>query len=125
MREDFDVVTLAGKYFSAVELASLCSLPIAKQKEGFFNCWTRKEAYIKAVGQGLSLPLNGFDVSLSPEVPAELLRIGGDPQPALQWSLRELSVGSAYSAAVAVEGKIDGVKCWRSPSLRKSSEYIV
>ncbi len=122
MREDFDVVTLASEHFSAVELASLYSLPIAKQKEGFFNCWTRKEAYIKAVGQGLSLPLNGFDVSLSPGVPAELLRIGGDPQPALRWSLHELPVGSEYRAAVAVEGKIDGVKCWRSPSLGKSSE---
>ncbi len=114
VREDFDVIALASKYFSPLEFSSLCSLPIAEQKKAFFNCWTRKEAYIKAVGQGLSLSLDGFDVSLAPGVPAQLLSIGGEPQPALQWSLRELPVGSTYSAAVAVEGKIRSLKCWRA-----------
>lgn len=116
VREDFDPIALASKYFSPLELSSLRSLPIAEQKVGFFNCWTRKEAYIKAVGQGLSLSLDGFDVSLKPGVSAELLSIGGNAQLAFQWSLHELSLGSTYSAAVAVEGKIRSLKCWRSPT---------
>jgi 4'-phosphopantetheinyl transferase len=71
---------------------------------GFFNCWTRKEAYIKARGQGLSLPLDQFDVSLTPGEPAALLQTRDLPDEAARWSLWELHPGPGYIAALAVEG---------------------
>jgi 4'-phosphopantetheinyl transferase len=93
---------IAKHFFSAYEIAALRALPAADQTQGFFNCWTRKEAYVKAIGDGLQLPLDQFDVSLKPGEPAELLRAAGgtDPSP---WVLRELKVGCGYAAAVAIK----------------------
>jgi len=85
------------------------------QPQAFFNCWTRKEAYIKARGEGLSLPLDQFDVSLAPGETAALLSTNGDPQEASRWSLRELAPGSSYVAALAVKGHGWRLKCWHWP----------
>jgi 4'-phosphopantetheinyl transferase len=86
------------RFFSAREVAQLRSLPIAQQTEAFFRCWTRKEAYIKARGLGLSLALDSFDVSLAPGEPAALLRGAGN------YSLQELPAPDGFAAAVAAEG---------------------
>ena len=86
---------------SAYEIAVLRDLPAAVQIQGFFNCWTRKEAYLKATGDGLVLPLDQFDVSLTPGAPAELLRVAGDANTS-HWVLQELNVGCGYAAAVAI-----------------------
>jgi 4'-phosphopantetheinyl transferase len=101
-----DVVTeqIAERFFSALEVASLRSLPAVTQPQGFFNCWTRKEAYIKARGEGLSLPLDQFDVSLLPDEPVALLATRDDPAEALRWSLHELPTDEGYIAALAVAG---------------------
>jgi 4'-phosphopantetheinyl transferase len=101
-----DVVTeqIAERFFSAIEVASLRSLPVETQPRGFFNCWTRKEAYIKARGEGLSLPLDEFDVSLLPGEPPALLATRDDPAEALRWSLHELPTDEGYIAALAVAG---------------------
>ena len=77
----------------------------------FFRCWTRKEAYIKAIGRGLSQPLDGFDVTLAPEVPPALLR--ADEDDASRWSLSDIDVGSDYAAALVVEGQISKIRCWQ------------
>jgi phosphopantetheine--protein transferase-like protein len=77
---------IAEHFFSTHERASLRALPAAAKHEAFFNCWTRKEAYIKAHGEGLSLPLDQFDVSLAPGEPAALLATRSDPREALRWS---------------------------------------
>ena len=66
-----------------------------------FLCWTRKEAYIKARGEGLSLPLDQFDVSLIPGEPAALMNTRPDPDEAFRWSLQELTLDSGYAAALA------------------------
>ena len=72
--------------------------------KAFFDCWTRKEAFIKAKGFGLSLPLDQFDVSLLPDEPALLLETRWDKKERSRWSLKAIDVGPNYSAAVAVEG---------------------
>jgi 4'-phosphopantetheinyl transferase len=96
---------IAEQFFSARENAVFCALPPHKKKEGFFNCWTRKEAFIKAIGGGLSVPLNKFDVSLAPGEPARLLKIEGDSQAASRWTINELQSPSGFAAAVTVEGR--------------------
>jgi 4'-phosphopantetheinyl transferase len=75
MRPDLDFEALARRYFSAAEQKELFALPEEQHLLAFFNCWTRKEAYIKAQGQGLSLPLDEFDVSLTPGEPPRLLAV--------------------------------------------------
>ena len=94
----------------------LCSraLPEHLQKEGFFNCWTRKEAYIKAEGKGLAIPLSAFDVSLTPGEPAALLRsrkASARDFPLVSTSVRTCEPG--YAAALAVKGHDWKLKCWQ------------
>jgi 4'-phosphopantetheinyl transferase len=103
---------IAQHFFSAHECASLRALPAAAKHEAFFNCWTRKEAYIKAHGEGLSLPLDQFDVSLAPGEPAALLATRNDPREVLRWSLLALTPGPGYVAALAVEGQGWQLTCW-------------
>jgi 4'-phosphopantetheinyl transferase len=104
---------VAEHFFSDRETATLRSLPTEVREIAFYNCWTRKEAYIKAKGIGLSLALKSFDVSLAPGEPAALLRAEGDPQEASRWSLKELESSPGYVAALAVEGDQWRLKCWR------------
>lgn len=102
---------LAERFFSPREAAVLRSLPTRLRREAFFRCWTSKEAYIKAQGKGLSLPLDQFDVSLHPDEPAALLATQHDPQEARRWSLRSLFPSEGYVAAVAVEGHVWRLWC--------------
>jgi 4'-phosphopantetheinyl transferase len=104
---------IAERFFSARERADLRALPAEVKHEAFFNCWTRKEAYIKAHGEGLSLPLDQFDVSLAPGEPAALLATRSDPREALHWSLQALTPGPDYVAALAVEGQGWHLSCWQ------------
>lgn len=96
---------VAERFFSAYEVARLRALPAAQQTRAFFNCWTRKEAYIKARGEGLSWPLSQFDVSLAPEEPVAILCTRGDPQEAARWSLQELRPAADYAAALVAQGQ--------------------
>lgn len=101
---------IAERFFSPMETRTLRSLPAERQAEAFFRCWTRKEAFIKARGDGLSLPLDQFDVSLGPDEPSALLHTAFDPQEASRWSLYHLDVQQGYAAAVATEGSGHHVK---------------
>jgi 4'-phosphopantetheinyl transferase len=104
---------IAERFFSARERASLRAVPAEVKHQAFFNCWTRKEAYIKAHGEGLSLPLDQFDVSLTPGEPAALLATRGDPHDAWRWSLQALAPGPGYVAALAVEAQDWHLTCWQ------------
>ncbi len=104
---------IAEHFFSQREVAALRALPPEQWNQAFFNCWTRKEAYIKARGEGLSLPLALFDVSLAPGEPAALLAALGDPREVTRWRLRELEPGPGYAAAIMVEGQSWELRCWR------------
>lgn len=104
---------LAGRFFSAREVSSLGGLPRDLRAAAFFTCWTRKEAYIKARGQGLSIPLDTFEVSLAPGEVAALLRADEDPHGAGHWSLRDLPAVPDFAAALAAEGADWELKCWQ------------
>lgn len=91
-------------------------MPLEQQPEAFFACWTRKEAYIKAKGQGLAIRLDQFDVSLVPGEPAALLRSAEDSREALRWSLHTLSPADGYEGALAVEGHDCELRCWQLDS---------
>ncbi|MBE0670393.1 MAG: 4'-phosphopantetheinyl transferase superfamily protein [Anaerolineales bacterium] len=103
IRTDMELENIARRYFSRVEISELMSMPSEQREAGFFNCWTRKEAYIKAQGLGLSLPLDSFDVSLTPDQPAVLRETRPNPQEAACWSLLSLEIHPNYAGALAVE----------------------
>lgn len=113
MRADFTNEEIARRFFSSAEVKAFCALPPDEKVTAFFRCWTRKEAYIKATGRGLSQPLDGFDVTLAPGERAELLRADDASQPAARWSLCDLQVGPDYAAALAVDGPLSHVHCWQ------------
>ena len=108
VRPEFAVDAIAARFFSAREQEALRGLPSAERPAAFFRCWTRKEAFIKALGAGLSFPLDEFDVSLTPGS-AALLALRGDAAAAARWSLRELAAPPGHVAALAVEGPIGRV----------------
>ncbi len=110
-----DKEQIAQRFFSAAEYATLVSLPEKQKLTGFFNCWTRKEAFLKATGDGLTRPLDQFDVSLVPGAPAELLSIEDSTQAAEQWSLFTLNPAEEYIGAIAIPGKNWQLSCWCWP----------
>jgi 4'-phosphopantetheinyl transferase len=105
---------IADRFFSSEEAASLRTLPRnGIRRKAFFACWTRKEAYIKAIGEGLSCALDRFTVSLSPWEPAALLRVDGSHEVASRWALYELNPGPYYAAALAVEARGRRIRCFQ------------
>jgi 4'-phosphopantetheinyl transferase len=103
---DFARERIAERFFSPAEVAVLRSLPESEQARAFLTCWTRKEAFIKARGDGLSLPLDSFDVTLGPAAPAALLRAAWSSEEPGRWCLQDLSDRSAgYIAALAIRSK--------------------
>jgi 4'-phosphopantetheinyl transferase len=114
LRSNLEVEQIAERFFSRREVSALHALPAAVRRYAFFLCWTRKEAYIKARGEGLSLPLSQFDVSLTPGDPAALLCTRPDSDEALHWSLQDLTPEpSGYAAALAVEGSGGSLALWK------------
>jgi 4'-phosphopantetheinyl transferase len=97
---------VAERFFSPAEISALRTLPLEAQPRAFLACWTRKEAFIKARGDGLSLALDSFDVTLAPDAPAELLRTAWCREEPGRWRMQDLSDHQAgYIAAVALRGQ--------------------
>jgi 4'-phosphopantetheinyl transferase len=103
VRKDFSTAEIAERFFSLAEREALCELPVEQRHEAFFRCWTRKEAFIKALGEGLSHPLDHFDVSLAPGLPPALLATRPDARDARRWSLWNIAVPAGYAGALATE----------------------
>jgi 4'-phosphopantetheinyl transferase len=103
---------LAGRFFAPREVAALAEVPAGERVRAFFACWTRKEAFIKASGEGLARPLDGFVVSLRAGEPARLLDVEDDPEEASRWSFRELLPWAGYVACVAVREHGLRLRCW-------------
>ena len=102
VRAQTDVRQLAERFFSVHERSSLRELAGDELHAAFFRCWTRKEAYIKAKGEGLSLPLHQFDVSIEPNPEQALIATRPDSREANRWSIRNVTVASGYAAAIAL-----------------------
>ena len=113
LRSDVDFEQLAKHTFSPYEYAMFHALPEAMKRESFFNQWTCKEAYIKAKGKGLSIPLDQFDISLSSDEPVMLLHSREDSQETTRWSLRTLAPAPGYAGALAVGGNGWHLRYWQ------------
>ncbi len=107
-----DLFEVARRNFSQAEYEVLAALPASQQLEGFFNCWTRKEAYIKATGDGLSFPLDQFEVTLRPGDLARLVGVIGAPQEVSRWKIESLNTAEGYIAALMVEGQDWRLSLW-------------
>jgi 4'-phosphopantetheinyl transferase len=112
IRADFATGEIATRFFSPEECRKLEAVPANLVADAFFNCWTRKEAYIKARGQGLSIPLDSFEVTLAPEEEAALLEVKTGDDNFARWRFHALHPGPGYKAALAVEGNDHELQLW-------------
>ncbi len=104
--------SITERNFSPRESAELRLLEERDRRRAFFRCWTRKEAFIKAVGDGLSHPLDAFAVTLAPGEPARLLHVAGDPEAPRRFRLEGLEPADGFAAALAVLGRPTRVACF-------------
>lgn len=105
-----DLLELAKRYFAEGEYTKLSSLPKELLTEGFYNCWTRKEAFIKALGNGLSYPLDTFEVTLAPYEETRFSKIAGGNVD--EWKLINIKPPSKYVGAIAINRKSNELKYW-------------
>ncbi len=105
IRVNLDMEGISKRYFSPREYEDLRALPEDQKKYGFFNCWTRKEAFIKAKGTSLASSIRSLGVSLTPGESAALLEYLPDSDEIGKWSLIDLNVATDYAAALVVEGQ--------------------
>lgn len=103
MRADFATSEVAENFFSVAEIYTISGLDPDMRTAAFFNCWTRKEAYVKARGEGLSMPLDLFDVSLAPGVPAAMLGNRVDENEPSRWTFHDLQVAEGYAGTLVIE----------------------
>ncbi len=105
MRPMDSMDAIAHRFFAAIEYAAYQEQPEEDRALAFFRVWTRKEAYLKATGTGISVPLDSFHVSVKPDEPAALLHVEGKPNEVDRWSLREFRAGAETMGTLAVEGQ--------------------
>jgi 4'-phosphopantetheinyl transferase len=113
IKPDFGGMEIAERFFSASEVRTLFALDATERNAAFFSCWTRKEAFIKAVGEGLSLPLDSFDVTFAPGVKPELTRVEGSPSETSRWRMYDIPADPQYKAALVIEGREHRLSYWQ------------
>jgi 4'-phosphopantetheinyl transferase len=116
LRPMSDYLGLAERYFSPREVAILRALPDEERARAFFHAWTRKEAYLKARGVGLSYGLERVEVTLGPREPPQLLRLDGEERLAQRWSLHNLEPAPGFVGALALEGHGHRLVCQNWPA---------
>jgi len=109
---DFPGLRVAERFFSPCELNALGALPEDAQQQAFFACWTRKEAVLKATGEGLALPLRDFDVTVGLDDPPAIVASRAASLDSSRWSLADLRPADGYAAALAVQGQSMEVRRW-------------
>ncbi len=107
VRPEFPADEIAERYFSPQEMMEFRALPLSVRAEGFYLCWTRKEAYIKARGEGLHIPLESFNVSLTPGQPERLESVDSR-----RWSMQSLYPYAHYVGALVAEGQDLWLRQW-------------
>jgi len=114
LKENVEYEELADRFFSAAEREQLTNIPTTLYKQAFFNCWTRKEAFIKAIGEGLSFSLNQFDVEVNSNELPLLREVRGGKYNAKDWALVVLPVLPKYVAALAFYAIVntDNIQCF-------------
>lgn len=108
-----DMDQIAARSFSKREYNTWVALPDSEKAKAFSRCWTRKEAFIKAIGNGLQYPLDEFDVTLSPGQMPELTWVAADPQATDRWSYANLPKIPGYSSALITEGNDCRLTCYQ------------
>ena len=112
---------LAGRFFSRKEADAIEGLPPGRPRlKGFFSCWTRKEAFLKAEGSGLAIPLNHFEVSLLPGEKPALLNTAWSREGHLKWRVFDVDAGEGYAAAVVAGKEILRLRCFESLAFLES-----
>jgi 4'-phosphopantetheinyl transferase len=120
-----EVLQLAERFFAVNELNALRPLSEDAQRSAFFRCWVRKESFIKALGDGLSFPLNGFEVSVTEDDGEQaLLACTVAPQEVHRWRIRTVPSEMGYSAAVTANREPWGLVVWQQPDLRECAEPV-
>jgi 4'-phosphopantetheinyl transferase len=112
IRPNFATTEIAGRFFSAAESGRLRSLAPEQRPRAFFECWTRKEAYIKARGDGLSRRLDTFEVAFGPDLTPAILAAADEPDAAVRWAVHDLHPPDGYCGALMVEKPDLAVTCW-------------
>jgi 4'-phosphopantetheinyl transferase len=110
-RADVEWRELAERFFAPEEVTALIALPANEQRSAFYRCWTRKEAYIKGLGLGMHVPLDGFAVTIAD--PAKLIHTSHDPSQSKRWTIKDLRPASGYAGALAVEAPSWRLVCGR------------
>jgi len=108
-----NVDELVARFFSARENALFQKVPEAEKPEAFFNLWTRKEALLKATGEGITRSLSLVEVSFLPGEPARLLAISGDEKKAAEWTLRDFSPVAGFVGAIAIQMPDVRLSSWK------------
>ena len=106
-----DMEELANRFLSERESRTLNLLPAPVRRRAFFACWTRKEAYVKAIGTGLGLQLRSFSVTLAPGLEPALIKENDEPDP--NWTLRHLEPEAGVVGALAIQQRKCSLRCWR------------
>ena len=115
VRQGPEFSRIAERYFTPKEAEALRNCPVHLQAEAFFRCWTRKEAFIKASGEGFARGLGSFEVSIEPGDNDALLDVSGDPAAMKRWHLANVDAVDGFAAAVAVEQRGLAFACWEWP----------
>jgi 4'-phosphopantetheinyl transferase len=116
IREFADMDKVAEQVFSIKEIAVLRSFPESEKNEVFFKFWTRKEAYLKATGEGFSSALDTIDISSYPPNTSVFVYTGKNSKDKSHWTVQDLRPISGFAAAFAVEGDSAMHHCWRIPN---------
>ena len=112
LRSSVEPLAIADRFFALGEAAQLRALAPADRVPAFFRCWTCKEAFVKAVGQGLAYPLNQFEVRFAPGEPCRLMRVHNSTDAASRWRLESLVPHPDYAGCLVVAGHDWTLCCW-------------
>lgn len=115
IRDEVDITQVASHVYSPQEHSAVAALPPAARRDAFFTCWTRKEAWLKACGAGLTIDPTTFSVPLSPIRSFEMMAPAAVSAKPDRWAVWDIDPGDSYKGAVAIQGIGWKIRCWEWP----------